>query len=228
MMHLMCAAVAEVGLKAMDVPARGSCAPHACAAPEDGPPLWCRSMSHAGMRVDEDVQRLLAYRAQDAQRLLANLILRMPDGRTIETHLLEAACAELMLHDDPGELPAASAYTSAPGVRQARVRATSSPPCAPLPSTSTSTILPPARRVCGTRRQGWSRAVRLWVSTSVSYNSVMMRSSGFRSRRGWWRVTRGPWWAGSSRRECPRTMCASSSVRASRPITSLISSSEDC
>ena len=108
--HVLGAAASEVGLRAANVPAYGSCAIHACAAPEDGAPLWRRCEGGAGVRVEEDGQRLLALRAADAAWLRTNLAHRLPDGRSVETHLLEAACAELQL---PGrERPAAMAYVS--------------------------------------------------------------------------------------------------------------------
>jgi hypothetical protein len=110
--HVLGAAASEVGLHASNVPAYGSCALHACGAPEDGAPLWHRREGGVGMRVEEDGQRLLALRAADAAWLRGHLVLHLPDGRTVETHLLEAACAELEL---PGrERPAAMAYVSRP------------------------------------------------------------------------------------------------------------------
>mmetsp|Transcript_22408 Transcript_22408/g.72000 ORF Transcript_22408/g.72000 Transcript_22408/m.72000 type:complete len:358 (+) Transcript_22408:58-1131(+) len=110
-LHVLGAAAFEVGLRAVNVPAYGSCAIHACAAPEDGAPLWRMRAGEAGVLVvEEEGQRLLALRAADTEWLRTNLAHRLPDGRSVETHLLEAACAELQLSGR--ERPAAMAYIS--------------------------------------------------------------------------------------------------------------------
>ena len=75
--HVLRATAEAHGLQAFNVPAYGSCAIHACAAPEDGAPLWCAEDG----RVTEDAARLLALRAADAAWLRAHLATRLPDGR---------------------------------------------------------------------------------------------------------------------------------------------------
>ena len=107
--HVLRATAEEQGLTVHDVPAFGSCALHACYAPEDGAQHWVVTQDG---RIEENVPQLLALRAADAAWLRAHLATVLSDGRTVEVHLLDAAITEVRQRGS-SDLPAGTALAAA-------------------------------------------------------------------------------------------------------------------
>ena len=104
--YLLRATAEQHGLRAQNVPAFGSCGIHAC---EEEGQLWS---AQSGC-VTEDVPQLLARRAADAEWLRSNGSVRLPDGRPVDVHVLEAAIAEKQLRG-ASEMPATAAWLESP------------------------------------------------------------------------------------------------------------------
>ena len=105
--YLLRATAEQHGLRAQNVPAFGSCGMfHAC---EEEGQLW----SAQNGCVTEDVPQLLARRAADAEWLRSNGSVRLPDGRPVDVHVLEAAVAEKQLRG-ASEMPATAAWLESP------------------------------------------------------------------------------------------------------------------